>query len=79
MGLIKVNRYILSVSDPPQVTERWVNLADVSYIEPVDIEGMKNNGWLFGKHEVLFRVTMNQHNDFFIDKDGLLNLTSSKN
>ena len=79
MGLIKVNRYRLSVCDPPQVIERWVNLADVSYIEPVDVEGMKNNGWLFGKHEVLFRIVMNHHDDFFTDKDGLLNLTSSKN
>jgi len=79
MALIKVNRYKMSVTNPPQAIERWVNLADVSYIEPVDIEGMKNNGWLFDKHDTLFRVVMNQHDDFFTDKDGFLNLTSSKN
>lgn len=79
MALIKVNRYKMSVSCPPQIIERWVNLADVSYIEPVDIEGMKDNGWIFGNHEVLFRIVMNQHDDFFTDQDGLLNLTSSKN
>lgn len=76
MGLIKVNRYKMSVTNPPQAIERWVNPADVSYIEPVDIEGMKNNGWLFGKHEVLFRIVMNHHDDFFTDQDGLLKLSN---
>lgn len=74
-NLIEVNVVKIFTKKDPISKKKWINSSYILEISSIDVPGMKDCGWQFGKYDELYEVTFHPNSFFYVDKDSFLKLT----